>query len=62
MVELVLEADNLVLKLDDFAFAVYKLSFLVLQVKGLGVYQLVQIVDASQLLGNVVLEGSSLSC
>ena len=50
MVELVLEADNLILELDDFAFTVDKLSLLVLEVKGLCVNQFVQVIDSSELL------------
>lgn len=61
MVELVLEAYNLVLELNNFAFAVDKLSLLIFKIKGLGVYQLVEVVDASKLFRYVVLKSSSLS-
>jgi hypothetical protein len=41
MIELVLEGDNLVLELDDFTFTLNQLSFLTLEIKGLGVNELV---------------------
>ena len=61
MIEFILEGDNLVLELNNFAFAVDQLSLLVLQIISLLVNQLVQIIDPSQLLGDIVLQSSCLS-
>lgn len=61
MVELVLEADNLVLELDDFTFTFNELSFLALKIKGLGVNELVEVINSSKLLRDVVLKSSGLS-
>ena len=61
MVQLVLETDNLILELDDLAFTLNELGLLTLKVEGLRVNQLVEVVDASQLLLNVHFERPSLS-
>lgn len=60
VVQFVLEANDLVFELDDLALAVDELGFFVLQVEGLGVYELVEVVDTGKLLGDVVLKGSGL--
>lgn len=61
MIELVLEANHLILELDDFSFAVDKLRFFVFQIEGLCVDELVEVIDSSKLLGNIILECSCLS-
>lgn len=61
VVELILEGDNLVLELDDFSLTLDKLGFFTLEIEGLGVDELVEVVDSRELLGDVVLEGSGLS-
>lgn len=60
MIKFVLEGNNLVFKLNDLTFTVYKLGFLILEVVGLGVDEFVQVINSSELFGNIVLEGSSL--
>lgn len=61
MVEFVLEAYNLVLKLDDLSLTLNQLGLLTLEVESLGVDELVEVVDSSQLLGDIVLKSSGLS-
>ena len=61
VVELVLEADDLILELDDLAFALNELGLLALEVEGLRIDELVQIINARQLLLDVHLEGPRLS-
>lgn len=56
MVQLVLEANNLVLELDDFTLAVYELRLLVLQIKGLSINELVEIINSGQLLADIALQ------
>lgn len=60
MVELVLEADHLVLKLNNFTFTVDKLGLLVFQIKGLSIDKLIQIIDPCELFGYIVLKCSCL--
>ena len=60
MVELILETDDLIFQLDNFSLALDQLGLLALEVEGLGVDELVEVVDAGQLLGDVVLQGSGL--
>ena len=60
VVELVLEADHLVLQLNDLAFALDKLCLLALEVEGLRVNKLVEIVNARKLLLDIVLQSSRL--
>ena len=61
MVELILETDNLIFKLNDFTLAIDQLAFLVLEVESFGVNEFIQIVNSGQLLGDVILESPCLS-
>ena len=60
MVKLILETDNLVLEQDYFSVTIDKLSFFILEIIGLGVDHLVEVIDPGELLGDVVLQLSSL--
>jgi len=61
MVELILETNNLILQLDNFSFTIDELAFFVLQVTSLAINELVEVINSSKLLGDVVLESSCLS-
>lgn len=61
MAELILEANDLILKLNYFTLAVYQLRLFVFQIEGLGVDQFVEVVNSCKLLGDIVLKSSSLS-
>jgi hypothetical protein len=50
VIQLILEANNLIFQLDDFTFAINQLRFFILQVKSLSVNEFVQIVNAGKLL------------
>lgn len=60
MVQLVLETDDLVLKLDDFTLTVDKLGLLRLEVHGLAVNELIEVINPGKLLRYVVLKSSCL--
>ena len=61
MVQLILETNNLIFQLDNFSFTINELALLVLQVTGLAVNELVEVINSSKLLGDVVLKSSCLS-
>ena len=61
MIELILETDNLILELNDFTLTVNKLGLLALEVHGLAVNELIEVVNPGELLANIVLKGPSLS-
>ena len=60
MVGLILETNDLIFGLNNFSFAIDKLSFLIFEVISLAVDQLVQVINSSQLLRDVILKLSSL--
>ena len=60
MVELILEANYLILELDDLSFAIDELSLLIFQIIGFWVDQLVEVVDPGELFRDVVLQLSRL--
>lgn len=60
MVQLVLETDDLILKLDDFTFTVDKLGLLALKVHGLAINELIEVINPGKLLRYVVLKSSCL--
>ena len=60
MTQFILETGDLVLQLNDLTLAVHELALFVLQIKCLGVDELVQIIDPRQLLRDIVLKSSSL--
>lgn len=60
MIELILETDDLILKLDDLTFTIDELGLLALEIHGLAVNQLVEIINSRKLLADIVFEGSSL--
>lgn len=60
MVELILETDYLVLELDDLTLTLDKLGLLALEVEGLAVNKLIEVINPCKLLGDVIFKGSSL--
>lgn len=60
MIELILEANYLILELNDISFAVDELSFLIFQIIGFWVDQLVEVIDPGELFRDVVFQLSSL--
>lgn len=60
VIELILETDDLILKLDDLTFTIDELGLLALEIHGLAVNQLVEIINSRKLLADIVFEGSSL--
>lgn len=60
MVKFILETNNLIFQLDNFSFTIDELALFVLQVTGLGINELVEVINSSNLLGDVVLESSCL--
>lgn len=61
MVEFVLERNHLVLKLNDLPFAVDELRLFVFEIERFLIYQLVQVIDPSKLLLDIILQSSCLS-
>lgn len=60
MVQLVLETDDLILKLDDFTLTVNKLGLLALEVHSLAINELIEVINPGKLLRYVVLKSSCL--
>jgi hypothetical protein len=61
VIQFILETDHLIFQLNDLTFAFNQLCFLALQIKSLGIDELIQVINSSKLLGNVVFERPSLS-
>ena len=61
MIQLVLEANHLILKLDDFSLAINKLWFFIFQIECFCVDEFVEVIDSSKLFRDIILQGSCLS-
>jgi len=62
MIEFILETDDLIFQLYNFTLTLDKLSLFALQIESLGINQLVQVIDSSQLLRNIIFKSSCLGC
>lgn len=60
VIQLVLEADHLILELNDFSFAIYKLWLFIFQIKGLSIDEFIKVIDSSKLFRDIILQGSCL--